>query len=462
MRRRDLPKRPGVDPRADEVAVRLSALADPVRLRLLGLLARGDCPVGLLASALGVGQSLVSFHVAALRAAGLVATQRVGRFTYARLQHGSLGGLLNEVVDLVSLAEAPMTPGGTRMRTVVFACVHNAGRSQMAAALFNRSAPDGWRAVSAGTRPADHVHPPVVDVMAEVGVDLSTAQPQLLTPEMADDAVLLVTMGCGEECPSLTVPRQDWPVADPAGLPLDEVRTIRDELRDRVTALLVEVDDAADLDADERAAVHRAMGQIHPRLLRLLGRERVERVVAEEVRRFRGARVRTFMDILVSRHAQERLRAVAQAEGRLAKAVPEVLFVCVHNAGRSQMAAALAKRIGGDRIHAWSAGTEPADQVLAGATAAMAEVGIDLSASAPKPWTNELVRAADVVVTMGCGDNCPYFPGVRYVDWQVPDPAGKPLDEVRAIRDDLAALVEDLVASLAAGTALPRATTNLS
>ncbi len=455
MRRRDLSGRPGIDPRTDEVAARLSALADPVRLRLLGLLARGDCPVGLLASALDVGQSLVSFHVAVLRDAGLVDTERVGRFTYARLQHGSLGGLLNDVVDLVSLADPPRDPGGTRMSTVVFACVHNAGRSQIAASLFNQSAPPGWRAVSAGTRPADHVHPRVVDVMAEVDVDLSTAQPRLLTPGMADEAELLVTMGCGEECPSVPVPRQDWPVADPADRPLDEVRAIRDELRDRVTALVVELDDSADtdLDADERAAVHRAMGQLHTRFFRLLGRERVERVVGEEVRRFRGARVRTFMDVLVCRHARERLRAIAQAEGRVAKVVPEILFVCVHNAGRSQMAAALAGHIGGDKVHAWSAGTEPTDQVLAEAVTAMAEIGVDLSASAPKPWTNELVRAADVVVTMGCGDNCPYFPGVRYVDWQVPDPAGKPLDEVRAIRDDLQERVEDLVASLVAGPA---------
>ncbi len=154
-----------------------------------------------------------------------------------------------------------------------------------------------------------------------------------------------------------------------------------------------------------------------------------------------------FLDVLVERHARERLRALAQAEGRLAKHIPELLFVCVRNAGRSQMAAALAEQAGHGRVHAWSAGSQPAGGVDPQVVRAMAELGIDLAANAPKPWTNELVRAADVVVTMGCGDDCPVFPGVRYLDWPVPDPAGRPLAGVRRIRDDLHHRVKDLLAS---------------
>jgi len=126
------------------------------------------------------------------------------------------------------------------MKTVVFACVHNAGRSQMAAAFFNRLAdPAKARAISAGTRPGTRVHPEVVAAMAEIGIDLQTATPALLTPELADGAAFLITMGCGDECP--VVPgavRDDWPLPDPKGRPLAEVRAIREEIRRRVEALV--------------------------------------------------------------------------------------------------------------------------------------------------------------------------------------------------------------------------------
>jgi arsenate reductase len=133
---------------------------------------------------------------------------------------------------------------------------------------------------------------------------------------------------------------------------------------------------------------------------------------------------------------------------------PSVLFVCVHNAGRSQMAAALLSRMAGDRIEVRSAGTEPADQINPVAIAAMAEVGIDITAAAPKILTGDAVQTSDVVITMGCGDTCPYFPGVSYRDWELHDPAGQPLATVRAIRDDIADRVKALITEL-----LPTATT---
>jgi len=126
------------------------------------------------------------------------------------------------------------------MKTVVFACVHNAGRSQMASAFFDRLAdPEKARAVSAGTRPGEHVHPEVVDVMREVGIDLVAARPRLLTDDLARTADLLVTMGCEETCPVVPgISREDWDLRDPKGLPIEQVRTIRDDVRSRVAALV--------------------------------------------------------------------------------------------------------------------------------------------------------------------------------------------------------------------------------
>jgi arsenate reductase len=127
---------------------------------------------------------------------------------------------------------------------------------------------------------------------------------------------------------------------------------------------------------------------------------------------------------------------------------PSVLFVCVHNAGRSQMAAGLLTHLAGDRIEVRSAGTEPAEQINRVAVAAMAELGVDITAATPKILAGEAVQSSDVVITMGCGDTCPYFPGVFYRDWKLADPAGQPLDTVRAVRDEIANRVQALIAEL--------------
>ncbi|MCZ4068831.1 arsenate reductase ArsC [Microbacterium sp. H37-C3] len=127
---------------------------------------------------------------------------------------------------------------------------------------------------------------------------------------------------------------------------------------------------------------------------------------------------------------------------------PSVLFVCVHNAGRSQMAAGFLRDIAGDRIEVRSAGSMPADQINPTAVEAMAELGIDITAEQPKILTTEAVQASDVVITMGCGDACPFFPGKRYEDWKLDDPAGQGIDAVRPIRDDIRARIEQLVSEL--------------
>ncbi|KQZ23508.1 arsenate reductase ArsC [Microbacterium sp. Root553] len=131
-------------------------------------------------------------------------------------------------------------------------------------------------------------------------------------------------------------------------------------------------------------------------------------------------------------------------------AKPSVLFVCVHNAGRSQMAAGFLREIAGDRIEVRSAGSMPADQINPVAVAAMGELGIDITAEAPKVLTTEAVQASDVVITMGCGDACPFFPGTRYEDWELDDPAGQGIESVRPIRDDIRRRIEALAGELLA------------
>jgi len=128
--------------------------------------------------------------------------------------------------------------------------------------------------------------------------------------------------------------------------------------------------------------------------------------------------------------------------------IPEVLFVCTHNAGRSQMAAALLDHQAAGRVHVTSAGSQPANRLNPAVVAAMAEVGLDISREFPKPLTNDNVQAADVVITMGCGDACPIYPGKRYEDWDLPDPAGLNLEAVRPIRDDIARRVQQLLSGL--------------
>jgi len=160
------------------------------------------------------------------------------------------------------------------------------------------------------------------------------------------------------------------------------------------------------------------------------------------------ATVTNFLPLLAERFARQRLVALARVEGKADDGLPIVLFLCVHNAGRSQMALGWFDHLAAGKAVAWSGGSEPGNEINPAAVAAMAEVGIDIRQEFPKPWTDEIVRAADVVVTMGCGDACPYFPGKRYEDWALDDPAGQDLDAVRPIRDDIGRRVRTLLASL--------------
>ena len=204
-----------------------------------------------------------------------------------------------------------------------------------------------------------------------------------------------------------------------------------------------------ELDVFTKAHIAKQVDDLAREFEGILSRETVDRYVQESLDGFASARFSDFLPVLVYRYTRERLSALGQFEGRIAKTVPEVLFVCVQNAGRSQMAAALLKRRAEGRVHIRSAGSAPAEQINPAVVDALAELEIDVGEEFPKPLSDEVVRAADVVITMGCGDACPIYPGKRYEDWQVDDPDGKELPAVRAIRDEIDARVSELLAEIA-------------
>ena len=238
------------------------------------------------------------------------------------------------------------------MKTYLFDCVHNAGRSQMAAAWFNHLAdPHKARAVSAGTQPGAGVHPEVLQVLRESGIDLADARPRLLTDELAREASLLVTMGCGEACPYVPgLKSEDWPLEDPKGKSPERVREIRDEVRQRVEEL-VRRDDVA----------------------------------------------------------------LPASRGRTPQLKRDVLFVCIHNSDRSQMAEAFLRDAGGDLFNVESAGLEPG-VLNPAAVEAMREVGFDISRARPQAVMDlfKAGRGYSYVITVcddAAGERCPIFPG---------------------------------------------------
>ncbi|MGV8909912.1 MAG: arsenate reductase ArsC [Propionicimonas sp.] len=203
------------------------------------------------------------------------------------------------------------------------------------------------------------------------------------------------------------------------------------------------------LHTDEKLALRQASARLEDKFAGLYGRETIERFLASSFDQFADrAKVTRFLPLLAERFAAQRLQALARVEGLHDDGLPVVLFLCTHNAGRSQMALGFFQAMTGEAAVAWSGGSEPGIEVNPAAIAAMAERGIDISGEFPKPWTDETVRAADVVVTMGCGDACPIFPGKRYEDWKVDDPAGQSLEDVRPIRDELERRVRTLMTSL--------------
>jgi arsenate reductase len=269
--------------------------------------------------------------------------------------------------------------------SVLFVCAKNGGKSQMAAALMEHHAAGAVEVHSAGTAPGTRINALSAEAVAEVGADMSSGVPKPVDPELLRRVDRVVVLGDEAKV---------HPVRGMAG-------TVETWHTDEPSTRGIE------------------------------GAERM-RLVRDDI----DARVRTLLSELTG--AED-----VRAPGR-----PSVLFVCVHNAGRSQMAAAYLGHLSGGRIEVRSAGSAPGDAVNPVAVQAMAEEGIDMSAEQPKVLTDEAVRDSDVVITMGCGDACPYYPGKRYEDWALEDPAGQGLEAVRPIRDEIRRRIEALVAEL--------------
>ncbi|MEV0131744.1 arsenate reductase ArsC [Dactylosporangium sp. NPDC050688] len=204
-----------------------------------------------------------------------------------------------------------------------------------------------------------------------------------------------------------------------------------------------------DLSVDQQLALRTAAVRLAREFDGTYGAETIERFLHTSYDQFANlSSVPNFLPLLAERFARQRLQALARVEGKHRDGKPVVLFLCTHNAGRSQIALGWFTHLTGDRAVAWSGGSEPGTEVNPAAVAAMAERGIDITDEYPKPWTDEVVRAADVVVTMGCGDACPVFPSTRYENWDLDDPAGWDLDGVRPLRDEIERRVRRLIDQL--------------
>jgi protein-tyrosine-phosphatase len=207
--------------------------------------------------------------------------------------------------------------------------------------------------------------------------------------------------------------------------------------------------DTRQLSIDQQLALRTAATHLHTDFDGVFGTETIELFLATSYDQFAShSTIPDFLPLLAERFARQRLHALAKVEGHVTDGKPIVLFLCVHNAGRSQMALGFFQHLAGDGAVAWSGGSQPSHEINPSAIAAMAERDIDISKEFPKPWTQEIVQAADVVITMGCGDACPVFPGKRYLDWQLDDPAGKGVEDVRPVRDEIERRVRNLLEEL--------------
>jgi arsenate reductase (thioredoxin) len=207
--------------------------------------------------------------------------------------------------------------------------------------------------------------------------------------------------------------------------------------------------DLDSLSPDQQLALKTAAHNLRDQFAGTFSVETIERFLQTSYDQFADrAKFTNFLPLMAERFARQRLTALARVEGKHDDGLPIVLFLCVHNAGRSQMALGWFNHLADGRAIGWSGGSEPSTEINPAVVEAMGEVGISIAGEFPKPWTDEILRAADVVVTMGCGDACPIFPGKRYEDWELDDPEGKDVESVRPIRDEIGDRVRGLLATL--------------
>jgi protein-tyrosine-phosphatase len=208
--------------------------------------------------------------------------------------------------------------------------------------------------------------------------------------------------------------------------------------------------------AQQRVQLNHVVKHLHSKFHGTFGLETIEAFVFESYDEMaKKATVTKWLTVTAEKFALQRLEALAHTQDHSLKRVPAVLFLCIHNAGRSQMALGWFNHLAAGRAIAWSGGSEPGSEINGDVVKAMAEVGIDISKEFPKPWTDEFLGAADVVVTMGCGDACPLVPGKRYEDWELEDPSGKSLEEIRPIRESVKGRVEALLKAILPSSSQP-------
>ena len=207
----------------------------------------------------------------------------------------------------------------------------------------------------------------------------------------------------------------------------------------------------AELPLDDQRSLNPALASLKKHFQGTFDYESIEHFLVDSFERLAStSRNRTFLGVFAERFARERMLAMTRMDAT-STLKPGVLFLCVHNAGRSQMAAGWLRSIAGDQVDVFTGGSEPGEQLNPVVVEAMAEVGIDIGEEFPKPWTDEVVRSVDVVIAMGCGDVCPIYPGKSYVDWDLNDPDGMKIEQVRLVRDEIKSRVEVLVAEISSG-----------
>lgn len=334
--------------------------------------------------------------------------------------------------------------------SVLFVCVKNGGKSQMAAALARQLAGDAVTVHSAGTRPGSDLNAASRASVEQVGASMEGEHPKPIEPALLDsvDRVVVIGREAVIERPG-RAPIEVWETDEPSARGIEggeRMALIRADITGRVVDLVMQLTGQPAAHGDRYRKVvsdltHRFDGVFTPD-------EVLAAVRAAHASLAARSTVPNYLPVLVERFAKEQLVAHAQATGAHAKPHPELLFVCVHNAGRSQIAAALAKHLSGGRVNVRSAGSQPVGEINQVALQVLAERGVPVPDAYPKPLTNDVLLAADVIVTMGCGDECPYHPGRRYEDWPVADPEGADLPTVRAITDDIQIRVTQLLGEL--------------
>lgn len=332
---------------------------------------------------------------------------------------------------------------------LVFVCVKNGGKSQIAGAFARQLLGSAAIITTAGTSPGAALNAEAVRVLEERGASVIGESPKQLTHDMVVRAHRVIVLGAEavvEPLPGMVGTIDVWHTDEPSlrGIQGDErMRLVCDDIASRVAELVME------LTGQQLSRYRQVIGDLEHRFEGVFSPEDVSAAVWEAHRGlYRPSALKDFLPVLVDRFARELLVARAQANGTQAKARPELLFVCVHNAGRSQLAAALAKRLSGGRVNVRTAGSDPGEQINPAVRAVLEERGMSLDDEFPKPLTNSVLRAADVIITMGCGDTCPFHPGQRREDWPVADPADASLAAVRAIADDIQIRVTRLLGEL--------------